>query len=209
MSIVITVPGSGAAPSSATYEALQASIARWLNRTDLTDVIPDFVLMAEAEFSRDPRIRSAAQTTRLTGMTADGTVPLPEDMLELKCFKIEDEEYEFLPPETFYGICGGRYYTRDGATLVAKDEPQGDWELSYLARLPALQFPSDTNWLLQNHYDVYLWKCCEQGSVWLRDVDGAQGYRAKYDAAVSQMLDANNRHEWAGFPLHMRAPGVV
>jgi hypothetical protein len=35
-----------------TYAGLQASVADWLNRADLTAVVPDFIAMAEAQISR-------------------------------------------------------------------------------------------------------------------------------------------------------------
>jgi hypothetical protein len=60
------------------YATLQTAIADWLNRTDLTSVIPNFVQNAEARFKRDPRVRdpdTAAQavaTITFTGnVTAD------------------------------------------------------------------------------------------------------------------------------------------
>ena len=41
----------------ANYADLTASVANWLNRTDLTAIIPDFVAMAESDISRDLRLR--------------------------------------------------------------------------------------------------------------------------------------------------------
>ena len=39
----------------ATYSDLKASIADFLNRDDLTAVIPDFIKLAEAQFKREIR----------------------------------------------------------------------------------------------------------------------------------------------------------
>ena len=38
-----------------TYAELKSSIANWLNRDDLTSVIPDFISLAEAQIARDVR----------------------------------------------------------------------------------------------------------------------------------------------------------
>ena len=38
-----------------TYTALKTSIADFLNRDDLTSVIPDFIALAEAQINRDVR----------------------------------------------------------------------------------------------------------------------------------------------------------
>ncbi len=39
------------------YSELKAAIADWLNRSDLTDSIPDFIALAETRHKRDFKIR--------------------------------------------------------------------------------------------------------------------------------------------------------
>ena len=41
----------------ATYTDLQSSVADWLNRSDLSAVIPTFIQLAEAKFNRELRTR--------------------------------------------------------------------------------------------------------------------------------------------------------
>lgn len=205
MTIVVPSSSSASAANSATYAGLKTSIARWLNRTDLTDVIPDFVRMAESEFARDPRILSSFQATELSSYTADGEIALPIDLLELQTLTFAGHIVTELPrlPGS------GNYYARIGEVLHIAGHPAGQYKLTYAQKLPQLLFDSDSNWLLREHYDVYLWKCCEVGSVWMRDPDGVSGYNTKYEAAVQQLLSANNRHRWGGYDLSVQAPGVV
>jgi len=40
------------------YATLQDAIARWLARTDLSQSIPDFIMLAEARINSDLRTRS-------------------------------------------------------------------------------------------------------------------------------------------------------
>ena len=40
-----------------TYTELKASLADWLNRSDLTTTIPDFISLAEAQIERQLRTR--------------------------------------------------------------------------------------------------------------------------------------------------------
>ena len=51
-----------------TYAELKASIADFLNRDDLTSVIPDFITLAEADMNRG--LRHWRQEKRLLGLTA-------------------------------------------------------------------------------------------------------------------------------------------
>lgn len=56
------------------YAALQTTIGSWLNRSDLTTSIPDFIALAEARFRRELRdwLRFTYTTTNVT---ADLTLP--------------------------------------------------------------------------------------------------------------------------------------
>jgi len=40
------------------YSELNTAVANWLNRDDLTDRIPEFIVLAEARFNRVLRIRA-------------------------------------------------------------------------------------------------------------------------------------------------------
>lgn len=209
MTIVVQSSSSQSAASVATYSTLKKSIAAWLNRTDLADVIPDFVRMAEAEFARDVRIRSTFQTTVTDGYTEDGQIAVPVDLLELKTLQFEGSTLTELPLAAWKAKLSGPYFTRIGEVIHVLGYPSGTFTLTYVQKLAQLISDSDSNWLLLDHYDVYLWKCCEVGSVWMRDVEGVAGYNSKYEAAVDQLLSANNHHRWGGVDLQVQAPGVV
>ena len=55
-----------------TYDELKTSVADFLNRDDLTSVIPDFITMAEADLNRNVRHwrMEGAQTQTLTASSA-------------------------------------------------------------------------------------------------------------------------------------------
>ncbi len=54
-----------------TYAELKTGIANWLDRTDLTDKIPDFIALAESRHRRDFKIRR--METRVTANTIADT----------------------------------------------------------------------------------------------------------------------------------------
>ena len=54
-----------------TYAELKTSIANWLDREDLTDIIPDFIALAETRHKRDFKIRRME-----TRVTANMPAPL-------------------------------------------------------------------------------------------------------------------------------------
>ncbi len=65
-----------------TYTELKSSLADWLNRSDLTSVIPDFISLAEAQIERQLRTRQmiVRATASFAAAAEYGTVP--DDFLE-------------------------------------------------------------------------------------------------------------------------------
>ena len=72
-----------------TYTELKASLADWLNRSDLTTVIPDFIRLAEAQMERQLRTRQmiVRATASFAAAAEYGTVP--DDFLEVKSIKLD------------------------------------------------------------------------------------------------------------------------
>ena len=64
-----------------TYGELQSAVTVWLNRSDVSAVVRDFIELAEARIARDLRLRAQVQTTTLTCVAGSQTVNLPNDWL--------------------------------------------------------------------------------------------------------------------------------
>ena len=70
-----------------TYTELKASIANWLNRSDLTtEIAGDFIALAEADFNAKLRIR---QMEQIDDVTIDGeNVTVPTGFISVRSFYI-------------------------------------------------------------------------------------------------------------------------
>ena len=64
-----------------TKAELHTAVANWLNRSDLTSRISEFIVLAEAQLNR--LLRTREMLTRSTTSTADQYVSLPTDFLEM------------------------------------------------------------------------------------------------------------------------------
>jgi len=71
------------------YTELQASIADFLNRSDLTSVITDFITMCEAELNRELRVREMSVRTRAP--INSQYVKLPEDFLSMRNIELQTD----------------------------------------------------------------------------------------------------------------------
>lgn len=185
-----------------TYAELQSAVGDWLNRDDLTAVIPSFITLAEAKFNRELRTRD--MLTRSQATSDDEYVPLPDDFLQHYSLELEADVAQ--PPMQYIGAqeakeikaqnrtaasTGGRiqyYYTViDGAfEIVPAPEADLDLRLVYYAKIPALSDSNTTNWLLTKSPDLYLYSTLLEASPYLKDDDRM----AMWAAARQQVLNA-------------------
>ena len=87
--------------SLANYSGLKASVANWLNRTDLTAEIVDFIELAENRISHELRI-PAMEKTILLNVNTDGYAVLPSDYLEAKDIFWNYEPLDRITPAQLY-----------------------------------------------------------------------------------------------------------
>ena len=64
------------------YSSLKTGVAVYLNRTDLTPYLPDFIERAEAFLQRE--IYASDTETSISGTTSGGVIALPADFGELR-----------------------------------------------------------------------------------------------------------------------------
>lgn len=149
-----------------TYTELQASIAGWLDRDDLTTRIPDFVTMAEAMFNRRLRVRE--MLTRNDAFTInDRYEDLPTDFAGVKQFVIQRTPVVTLDDLTADRVVHERqrypssgipiYYSVVGSSFEFLPTPNDTFTatLLYYQRVPDLA-SNGTNWLLTSHPDLYV-----------------------------------------------------
>lgn len=195
------------------YATLKTDVAGWLNRTNLTSKLGDFVQIAESNIRRDLEVRT--QELIATGSLTGETLAFPTRYSELRRLKVGDRLCRYLTPEHYalkdfqnagaparwYTIIGESFYILDGAATDT-------YELVYSQWFASLSADGDTNWVLTNAPDVYLWGSCFAGAVYLKDVNAAAGYKGLYDAAVKALKDKEKAAKWAGVPMMIRPETV-
>ena len=108
------------------YSELKTAIASWLDRTDLTDIIPDFIALAETRHKRDFKIRR--METRVTANTIDGSefYSLPDDYVAMRNIKLNTDPktpLEFLTPQNDKRIqVWSGYYDRAKQDIITSNE---------------------------------------------------------------------------------------
>ena len=83
-----------------TYSELKSAIADWLNRDDLTSVIPSFIELAEAELTRNLRHRK--MVTRADATIDEEYTQTPDDWFQTQTLILETDpvtELTYLTPD--------------------------------------------------------------------------------------------------------------
>tara|TARA_R110001632_G_C11152597_1_gene397546 strand:+ start:30 stop:635 length:606 start_codon:yes stop_codon:yes gene_type:complete len=197
----------------ATYDDLKNSIASWLNRDDLTPVIPDFISLAEAQIARD--IRHWRQEKRVTTSVNEQYENLPIDWLEMTQIQLTSggrlqsiSAAEMQDRKELSQTSGKpKYYRLTSDQIELYPVPDAPYEaaMQYYARIPALTDADSPNWILTNYPDVYLYGSLIHAAPYLLD-DNRVSVWASFYSAASQALNQDNENSRVSGPLRMGVP---
>jgi len=199
-----------------TYTELKTSIGDWLNRSDLTTAIPDFISLAEAQIERTLRTRQMIVRANAFFNAQYGAVPA--DFLETKSLKLTSTNPEtplsFLSIDAldnemtkftasgrpkFFGIVGGQF------RIVPTPDSNYTIELTYYAKLTKLSSSVATNFLLDSSPDIYLYGALLQAAPYLQDDARIQTWATLYERALNDLQTADDRGASSGGALLTRA----
>jgi hypothetical protein len=199
-----------------TYSELKTSIGDWLNRSDLTTAIPDFISLAEAQIERTLRTRQMIVRANASFDAQYGAVP--SDFLETKSLKLtstnpqtplqflsidaldnEAANYTASGKPKFFGVVGGQF------RIVPTPDANYTTELTYYAKLTKLSSSVASNWLLASSPDIYLYGSLLQAAPYLQDDARIQTWATLYERALNDLQTADDRGASSGGALLTRA----
>jgi hypothetical protein len=186
-----------------TYSELKTAVADWLNRSDLTSAIPNFITLAEAEMNR--QIRHRKMVTRATATLDTPYFAVPSDWKETIRFQLNTNPVTplvFVTPEQLLEdsqkySAGNQplFYTTIGQQFEVLPQPDGSYEaeLLYYAKIPSLSDGAPTNWLLTESPDIYLYATLIQSAPYLKEDERTAIWTSLYAKLVEDMRVADER----------------
>lgn len=151
-----------------TYTGLKASVASFLNKTNLTASIPDFITLTEAVMARE--ITSIGQVDNYAAVLIDEDGwQLPCNADEVASVAYNGVPLTYLSPDRIGEIIADRptHYTIDGNRI--KLPSPGTVTIRLTKSFCPLSSNVAFNWLLRDHPDVYLYGALMQAAPFLRD----------------------------------------
>lgn len=207
------------------YTELQASIAGWLARDDLTSRIPDFVVLAEAKFNRTllhPRMEVRDTLTVNTLASDPEYLDLPTDFQTMRRVRlsgvagkprlqfktqtqIDDYRYstDNVSGQPVYFTISG-----DQIELVPTPNENYDVELLYRGNIPAL-VSNSTNWLLTLAPDLYLYASLLESAPYIQNDERIGVWGMGMQTVLDQLNLHGFRQSFDSGPSDVTLPGVV
>lgn len=196
------------------YTNLKSAIGNWSSRPELTAEIVDAVTLFEAWANRLVRARHMETTATVT-MTA-GVGALPADYLQWTEIEwtgdpprdLEWADRSYLTkvfPSSESGI--PIYFVIEGSTISVMPVDDTSLRLRYYQKIPALSDAAPTNWLLQQHPDLYLFGGLTELSGLTQDLQAATAWKMRRDELAEEIRDAHQGLNSRG-PMSIRPVGV-
>lgn len=202
-----------------TFDGLSAYIIAHLELDSESQTqVPTFIRQAEYRLDRLVVAPNREYTANVTTTAAEQTVALPVDYRHLRNVRLVAdaghslEQVTLSDLHTSYTDSTGEpivfAYADEALQLGPIPDAAYTLELTYSARIPPLSAANQTNWLLSQNADAYVYSTLMAASVWLEDLDAAATYRAELMSIIDELNLQGNRRRHAG-PTRLRSPVVV
>ena len=205
-----------------TYTTLKASLANWLNRSDLTtEIQDDFIKLAEADFNSKLRVR--AMITQVDVTINAETAALPADFLQIRDFYILSGQTKtplvYTTPGSMDTTSGTSTtglpttFTILGDTVRFSPKPDATYtaKMNYFKKFPSLSSSVATNYILASHPAIYLYGSLFHAANFLGGINPQQVqiWQQMFGTAMER-LELNDREdEYNGSPLQVRTTTSV
>tara|TARA_R100000963_G_scaffold34575_2_gene28599 strand:+ start:419 stop:1036 length:618 start_codon:yes stop_codon:yes gene_type:complete len=191
----------------ANYTDLQASVADFLNRSDMTSVITDFITMCESDLNRTLRVRD--MTIRTRSPVDSQYVKLPPDYLSMRNIDLLTEPVTPLSYKNLQNLDVHRagdptgkplYYSimQDAIEFAPVPDAEYTVEIVYYQKIPALSVDNVTNWLLTDHPDAYLYGSLMHSAPYLQADERVGLWAGKYNQILEQIKTSDEKAKFSG-----------
>jgi hypothetical protein len=200
----------------ASFAQLKLDVMQWLDRRDVTDLIPGWIAMTETDIAAV--LRARCMVTRATQPIDAPFIALPSDFISMESIRDSLTGRELSLEDHHTGPLGGEHGGRVRSyRLVADcveflphpvipDPPDPNWSpqrvtMVWFQRPTPLGDPQDTNAVLEQLYSVYLFGACKYGAIFELDDPRAAQMETEWQKAVFAANLWKQQSDYSGAPL--------
>jgi len=201
------------------YTEIKDAVADWLDRSDLSDRIPDFIALAETRINRDLRIRPMEVRSTMSTTASKRYFNLPGGYLQMRNIQLNTDPIaalEYITPEMLDRLYGGsstgqpKAYTLIGDAIQLAPIPDTVYELEmafYEKFTPLGAGTSGTvtsNWLSTNAPDVLLYGALLEAEPFIKNDERIPVWLNAYKEAIDKIQKADARDRHSGSQMRVR-----
>lgn len=183
-----------------TFAELKTAMGNWLDRTDLSSRLPEFIALFEAKINRKLAVRQQVTSTTLTPVA--GSATLPTDYLAWKKVTWTGSPLaaltyvtpEYLDATYNIGLSDTPvHFTIEGSTLKVRPIDNTALTFLYAQKVPALSDSATTNWLLTSHPDAYLFGSLTMAATFTEDASNGPVWNDLTQQAIGELWGSDFR----------------
>ena len=106
---------------------------------------------------------------------------------------------------------GNRAFIKNYYTVIADQiqiypviDPGSFLEMTYYQKVPNLNSTFTTNWMSEDHPDIYLSGITAEIELFAKNYEVAKGWHDRMSMAIQELDDSDVEERWSGVPLQMR-----
>ena len=192
-----------------TYSELQAAIASWLDRDDLTAEIPGFIDLCEAEINRQLRTGDQEIDVVIPSVEDQKTYDLPTTEKGWRAVRV-GEILRYVTPHAMgltRPLDKAWYYTLTDNKITFNTALDGVVEIELLgySQVPALTDVDPTNWLSLAHQDVYLFGSLKHAEMFVKNPSRSAEMESIFLDKLGQVIERDKLDRWSGDTLVMKS----
>ena len=196
------------------YGTLKAAIADFLNRDDLTAVIPTFIDFAHDKINRDLRTRQ--MIARATANIDSQYNAFPPGFLQVRDIRLNTNPVQALEyvsteqqnQERGRNATSGRprLFSVIGESFEVFPTPDTAYEceIAYYEKIPDMAADADTNWLLTKSPDLYVYGSLVHSAPYLKDEDKIVIWQTLYRDVFNSLTLEDEKSRFSGTTPRMR-----
>lgn len=195
-----------------TYATLQSTVMDYLDRSDLSAIVPTFIMLMEAKVKRTVRHWRMETAATLTTVAAQRYVELPTGWLETRTIVRSSDPTVVMEPMALTlldnqssGQGAPNYYMVQNGKLYMEPTPDAEYSLAcnYYS-FSDLSDSNTTNWLLTYHPDIYIYGTLLEAEAYLMNDPRLQIWKQAFDEALKSLDKEGRNSRGSGGPLTIR-----
>ena len=202
-----------------TYTELKDAIADWLDRSDLTARIPDFIALAEARINRELRIRPMEVRSTMVTTADQQYFQLPGGYIQMRNIQLNTNPttpLEYITPEMLDRLYGSttsgkpRAYSLIGDEIQLAPIPDSTYtvEMAFYEKFTSLGDGTSgtvtSNWLTTNAPDLLLYGALMEAEPFIKNDERIPVWLSGYNNAIDKLQKADQRDRHSGSAMRVR-----